>query len=545
MRGSRQSRWLIISMVIMLFVAACGGTTEETTTTQAEATTTTGGTDTTSGGETTTTTAGTDGGGEAAGGTLVAAVPEDFDSIDPHTASGETGATWLSLIYETLVGVDRNADPVPGLAESWDISDDGLTYTFNLRDDVVFHNGRQLVADDVKFNLERIINPDTAAVSGGVLSVISSIDTPDDQTVVITLSNPSGPFLSDLAQQGRAAIVAPESYEDNVLGPDPAGTGPYVFDSYTVNDRMVMQANPDYYGGAPNIDTIEVRIIPDNNARLAALEGGEIDMAWALPAEQGFAAAESGGFTMQEILQNRGQYFAINTLKPPFDNPLVRQAMHAAVSRADIAAAGWDGYAVPTDQPFTEDSFWYIERDLPVDGDIATAQALLQEAGVSDLEITIVQWDALGSDLEGQLVASAWEEMGATVTIEIVDIGTLLERAGAQDFDVVYLWVGLITDPNRPYGFFESTHPRNPIYGWYNTPELDALVAGAREESDPDVRKDLYAQVLETNYSDAAVFYTVRPQTFVGVSDRVQGYEQGAYYVKYEGGGLPVASLAD
>ena len=478
-------------------------------------------------------------------GTLVAAVPEDFDSIDPHTASGETGATWLSLIYETLVGVNQSADTVPGLAEKWTISDDGLVYTFDLRDGVTFHNGRPLTSADVKFNYERILNPDTAAVSAGVLAVIESIDTPDDDTVVITLSAPSGPFLSDLAQQGRAAIVAPESYTDNVLGDDPAGTGPYVFDSFTVNDRLVMNANPNHADGAPNIDTIEVRIIPDDNARLSALEAGEIDMAWALPAEQGFAAADGGGYTMQEIPQNRGQWFSINTLKPPFDNPLVRQAMHTAVSRTDIAEAGWDGFAVPTDQPFAEDSFWYVNHEFPVEGDIAAAQALLAEAGVDDLSITIVVWDALGSDLEAQLVASAWEEMGASVTIEKVDIGTLLERADSQDFDVLYLWVGLITDPNRPYGFFESTHPRNPIYGYYNSPELDALVSGGREASEPSERKAIYEQVLDMNYTDAAVYYTVRPQIFVGVKDRVQNYQQGTYYVVYQGGGLPVASLAE
>lgn len=542
MQRGRNIHWALLTVFILLVVTACGGDTVTTSTT-GETTTTAGG-----GNATTATTVGevTDATQpeSVVGGTLVAAVPEDFDAIDPHTASGETGATWLSLMYETLVGVDAAADVVPGLASSWDISADGLTYTFTLRDGVTFHNGRALTSADVKFNYERILNPDTAAVSAGVLAVIASIDTPDDSTVAITLTAPSGPFLSDLAQQGRVAIVAPESYDaDNILTATPAGTGPYMFDSFTVNDRLVMSRNPDYWAGAPNIESIEVRIIPDDNARLAALESGEIDLAWAIPPEQGFAAAEAGGFEMQEIKQNRGQWFSINTTKAPFDDPRVRQALHLAVSRADIAEAGWNGFAVPTNQPFAEDSHWFADVPFPVDGDIEAGKALLAEAGISDLSITIVQWDALGSDLEAQLVASAWTELGAEVTIEKVDIGTLLTRAADKTFDVLYLWVGLILDPNRPYGFFESTHPRNPIYGYYQSPELDELVASGRTASDPVARKAIYQQIVEMNYEDAAVFFTVRPQIFVGVKDRVKGFQQGAYYVSYQGGGLPVAYL--
>jgi peptide/nickel transport system substrate-binding protein len=536
---------------ILLMVTACGGDDATTTTSGGTTATTSGGDDAGDGGDDTTdTTAGevtaTTQAESLVGGTLVAAVPEDFDAIDPHTASGETGATWLSLIYETLVGVDSAADAVPGLASSWDISADGLTYTFTLRDGVTFHNGRALTSADVKFNYERIINPETAAVSAGVLSIIDSIETPDDSTVVITLTEPSGPFLSDLAQQGRTAIVAPESYDaTNVLTEAPAGTGPYMFDSFTVNDRLVMSRNADYWAGAPYIESIEVRIIPDDNARLAALESGEIDLAWAVPPDQGFAAADAGGFVMQEIPQNRGQWFSINTTKAPFDDPRVRRALHLAVSRSDIAEAGWDGFAVPTNQPFAEESYWFADVPFAVDGDLDAAAALLAEAGVSDLSITIVQWDALGSDLEAQLVASAWTEIGADVTIEKVDIGTLLDRAAEKTFDVLYLWIGLITDPNRPYGFFESTHPRNPIYGYYQSPELDGLVSSGRTESDPAARQAIYEQILEMNYDDGAVYFTVRPQIYVGVSDRVNDFEQGAYYVSYQGGGLPIAYLDD
>ena len=479
---------------------------------------------------------------EAAGGTFVAAVPEDFDNVDPHTGSGETAATWLSLIYETLVGVDKNAQPVPGLAKDWSISDDSLTYTFHLRDGVKFQNGRPLTSKDVKFNYERITNPDTGAVSQSALSVISEIQTPDDQTVVIKLKNPDAPLLNDLAQQGRAAIVAPESYNDQNEMTKGIGTGPYEFESYTVNDKFTMTRNPDYWGGEPNIERIEVRVIPDANARLQAVESGDIDMAWSVPPTQGFAAAKNADFKMVEVPQNRANFFGINNNTV---DKRVREAMFMAVNREDIAKAGWDGYAVPTAQPFTEDSFWYI-KDLktPPEGDIAGAKSLIEQAGAQGKTIDVVQWDALGSDTEAQIVASAWEQIGLKVNIEKVDIGTLVTRASKGDYDVVYLWIGLITDPNRPYGFLESSSSRHGLVGDIKSPELDQLVAKARETTDEQQRKDLYKQALELDYNKYyGQYYTVRPKQYLALNNRVKNYTQGAYYVFYQGGGLPSASL--
>lgn len=472
------------------------------------------------------------------GGTLIAAVAEDLDTTDPHRTSGETGPVWLSLVFESLVFVDADANVAPGVAESWEVSDDGMTYTFTLRDDVVFHNGRPLTSEDVKWNYERIANPDTGAASASVFAIVDSMDTPDDQTLVLNLNTPSGALLSDLALQGRVGIVAPESYGDDGEIAEFTGTGPYTFEEYTVNDRLVLNRNPDYWGGAPNIETIELRILPDGSARLSALASGEIDLAWNVPAEQAVAMEGSGPFTVQPFPQNRGNFFAINAKAAPFDDPRVRRAMQLAVSREDIAQAAWGGFAIPNDQPFEPTSPWYIERDTPMQADPDAARALLEEAGVSDLEVTILQWDALGSEQEAQLVASAWEDIGIATTIEIVDIGTLVDRAGSENFDVLYLWVGLNLDPNRPYSFWESTSARNPVVAHFSTPELDDLVREGRETIDQDARKEAYAKALDINYSEGGTYYTVSPQQFVGVGDSLQGYEQGAFYVWYQDGGL-------
>jgi peptide/nickel transport system substrate-binding protein len=479
------------------------------------------------------------------GGTLVAAVAEDLDATDPHRTSGETGPVWLSLIFETLVFIDQDATVVPGLAETWDISDDGATYTFTLREGVTFHNGRELTSEDVKWNYERIADPDTGAASAAVFGIVESIETPDDRTVVLQLSEPSGALLSDLALQGRVGIVAPESYSDAGDMEGFIGTGPYRYESYTVNDRLVLTRNAEYWNEPAYIEQIEVRILPDGTSRLAALASGEVDFAWNLPPEQAESQAASGSFTLQPFPQNRGNYFAINPNLEPFDDVRVRRAMHLAVSREDIASVGWSGYALPNDQPFEPSSFWYVERDTQLTADLDEARALMDEAGVEGAEVTILQWDALGSAQEAQLVASAWEEIGISTSIEIVDIGTLVEAGGSGDFGVLYLWVGLNLDPNRPYAFWEAGSPRNPVVGNFSTPELTDLVVQGRQETDQDRRKEIYAEALDINYAEGGTFYTVSPQQFVGVGERLQGYEQGAFYVWYEGGGLTHAWLED
>ncbi len=481
--------------------------------------------------------------GPQVGGTLVAAVPEDLDSTDPHRTSGETGPVWLSLMFETLVFVDQGASVVPGLAESWTVSDEGQTYTFTLHDGITFHNGRDLTSEDVKWNYERIANPDTGAASAAVLGIIESMETPDARTLVIRLSEPSGAFLSDLALQGRVGIVAPESYSEANDIVDFIGTGPYRYVSYSVNDRLVMERNADYWNGPAYIERIELRILPDGTSRVAALASGEIDFAWNVPAAQ--AQAASGPFTLQPFPQNRGNFFAINPNLAPFDDVRVRRAMHLAVSREDIASVGWNGFAIPNDQPFEPSSFWWVDRGASMTADLDAARALMAEAGVTSAEITILQWDALGSTQEAQLVASAWEEIGIKTSIEIVDIGTLVAAGGSGDFGVLYLWVGLNLDPNRPYAFWEAGSPRNPVVGNFSTPRITELVVTGRQESDQDRRKALYAEAIDLNYEAGGTFYTVSPQQFVGVGDRLQGYEQGSFYISYQDGGIVRAWLED
>jgi ABC-type dipeptide transport system, periplasmic component len=483
-----------------------------------------------------------EGGEPAVGGTLRVGVAEDLDAIDPSKARGEVASTWGALVYETLVGITRDGEPAPGLAKTWTVSEDGLTYTFEL-DDATFHDGTPVTSEAVAWNFSRIGAPDSGASQQAFMADIASMETPDPKTLIVHLKKPNGAFLSILSLQGRMGIQSPKNFDGDDMVAH-IGSGPYTWESFTPNDRLVLKRYPDYWRGTPAyIETIEVRILPDDNARLQAMARGELDMAWGIDAVQVNDYANRGAFTVQEDRQNRGNFFSINVNKEPFDDVRLRRAMHMAVSRNDIAAAGWGGYAEPTNQPFAKTSPWYVAGDFPVDADIEGAKRLVQQAGAEGTEVRILVWDALGSEHEAQIVASAWTEIGLKPTIEKVDITTLVSKSIEGDFDVIYLWIGLITDPSRPYAYFHEGNVNNGLVGGLQLPALTKAVDDALATSDFEERKELYAQILKTNYEQAAQYYTVNPKIFVAVGPRVKGYEQGSYNVVYHGGGLPVAYL--
>lgn len=519
--ATRSIRRLALGVVAALALAGCGGGSGSGTVSQS---------------------ASSDAGTPTVGGTLNVGVAEDFDSLEPHAVRGETGSVWEALVYETLVGVDQSANPVPGIAKSWTISADGLTYTF-LLDDATFSDGSPVTSQDIVWNYEQIAKPDSGASQQAFFAQITKMETPDPKTLVIHLGARNAAFLSVLAIQGRAGIESPKNFEGTTMV-NHIGSGPYLWDSYAANDRLVLKANPNYWRGTPpNIAEIDVRILPDDNARLQALSSGELDMAFGLDAAQATAASKDGSFTLQADKQNRGNFFTINTTKAPFSDVRVRQAMDMAVSRQDIATAGWGGFATPTNQPFDADSPWFVKGDFPVTADIEGAKSLIKAAGAEGTPVNMIVWDALGSEQEAQIVASAWKEIGLDPKITKVDITTLVTSTNKGDFDVAYLWIGLITDPTRPYAYLAGDNANNGLAGLLKDDTLTQLVKQAASEADTATRRDLYAQILKMNYEQAAVYYTVNPTILVGVGNRLQGYQQGTYNVVYRDGGLPEAWL--
>ena len=213
------------------------------------------------------------------GGTLTAAIGADPQGFDPHLTSAYSSFQVLENVFDTLVAVDENLNIVPALAESWEVSDDGLSWTFSLRPGVTFHNGRALTADDVKYSYERILDPEVGSGASWRLGAVASIDVIDDATVRINLNEPNPGLLAKLGGYKGMAIVPQEVADAGELDRNPVGTGPFKFVSYTPGDSVVLEANPDYWEeGKPYLDQIVFKPIPDDTVRLTNLQTGEVDL---------------------------------------------------------------------------------------------------------------------------------------------------------------------------------------------------------------------------------------------------------------------------
>lgn len=474
--------------------------------------------------------------------------------IDPHIhASGELGIP-LRSVYDTLVYRDAETmEFVPGLARSWDISEDGLTYTFHLRNDVTFHDGTAFNAEAVRINLERILAPDTNSLKAAqLLGPVMDVQAPDAETVIIILNEPFAPLLDGLSQPylGIASPAALAEYDDATYQFHQVGTGPYRFVEYIVNDRLVLEANPDYdWGpstvtnqGPPAIQRIVFRFYTDPAARSLALQSGEVQiMGELLPGDAQQLVAD--GTIKTEVVPIPGQpaeYF-LNTNYAPTSSPAVRQALLLATDRQAIVQTVFAGYSSPSYGPLADSSLFYssaVEDRYAYDP--AQAVALMDSTGWLDsdgdgwrddgtepLEIVLVTppWGLLPE--VSQLLESQWEAtLDTQVRIrEVASFTMLSEAAGEGKYNAISVhFSGL--DPIVLNAFYLSDGSLN----WTRNvdPELDDLLLSAESAVDDNARADLYAQA-QARILDDALLVPIRNQVNInGYSPTVSGLHYDA-----------------
>lgn len=215
---------------------------------------------------------------------LVAAIAGEPDQLDPHKTTSYFSFQVLENVFDTLVEPDENLEMQPALAESWDLSDDQLTWTFHLRDGVTFHDGSDFTADDVVYSYDRIIDDELS--NAWRFSAVSDVKKVDDLTVDITVSQPTPNLLSSIGGFKGMAIVDKDNVESGDITTKPVGTGPFKVASYTSGDSIKLTANEDYWGGAPKIDGVTFRFISEGSTAISALKSGEVDWTDSIPAQQ-------------------------------------------------------------------------------------------------------------------------------------------------------------------------------------------------------------------------------------------------------------------
>ena len=432
------------------------------------------------------------------GGILKVGLSADPAELDPHKTSLTAAWHVIEHVYSTLVTTNAALEPVPSLAESWDISEDGTEYTFHLRQGVNFHNGRAMVAEDVKYSYDRILNPDTASPVQPDLESIDSIEVVDDATVKIVLKSADSSFLAKLMGSSLAIVPSEVVEAEGDLMNTMVGTGPFKFVEYVPNSMLVVEANTDYWEeGLPYLDGIEFQIVPDNTARTTALTSGTVDFI-EYAAAQDMAIFDSDESVMVTGDQNTNiRYFAFNTSVEPFDNPLVREAISMAVDRGPIIDAAIFGAGQPTNILFPATYWAGYESEIPA-VDIEGAKAKLAEAGYPDGFTTeLHSWSQYPFLSNAAIVLQEQlKQIGIESELRFEENAVYLENYFASNFEISVTGTSAYVDPNDVvYQNFISTSSTNAAK--YNSPEMDELIAAGMTETDQEARAAIYKDIQE------------------------------------------------
>lgn len=490
-------------------------------------------------------------------GKLVYGLTLSPSGIDPHVnASAELGIP-LTSVYDTLVYrvPDSTASAgkqfVPGLAESWEVSDDGLTYTFYLRHDVTFHDGTPFNAEAVRANIERIVNPDTQSQKAAfLLGPFDSVEILDAYTVAIHLSAPYAPLLDGLAQVylGMASPAALAQWGADYQFHQ-AGTGPFKFVEYVPNDHLTLVRNDDYnwgpaiydHSGPAYLDEIEFRFFSDPAGRALALEAGDADVMGELPPLDAARLRQDSRFAIIPIaIPGQPLGFVLNVQRSPLDDLRVRQALLYATDRNAIVQAIFGSESPPATGPLTAATFGYdpspAERYLY---NPDQAAKLLEEAGWTDsdgngirerdnqpltLDAVLMTW---GSAPEvAQLLQAQWAQVGVKLNTETLTYPAALEAAREGSYHLIPQSFS-DSDPDLLWVYYHSDVPFN--WSKVSDAALDDLLDKGRSISDPAQRAELYIQAQQ-RIMELALLVPIRdPINLNAASVRVQALRFDAH----------------
>jgi peptide/nickel transport system substrate-binding protein len=382
---------------------------------------------------------------------------------------------------------------MPALAESWEISGDGLTYIFNLHDGVTFHDGTEMTAEDVVFSLERARAEGSTNAQKTLFEGIESVEAVDDTTVRVTLSDPDGAFLFKMAW-GDAVIVAPESADTNAT--DPVGTGPFRFQEWVEGDRVELVRNEAYWGDPVALEEATFRFISDPNAAFAAMMSGDVDAYPNFPAPETLAQFEADPRFQVVVGSTEGEtILAMNNAGEPLNDPLVRQAIAHAINRQDIIDGAMFGYGTPIGTHFAPHNPDYVDLTELSDHDPERSRELLAEAGVEDLTLRLMLPPPTYARRGGEIIAAQLREVGIETEITNMEWADWLERVfRGNDFDLT------IVSHTEPFDINIYANPE--YYFQYDSPEFQALNAELEVTSDPAERSRLLEEMQRTIAED-------------------------------------------
>ena len=427
--------------------------------------------------------------------------------LDPTSAAaGAIDSVLYSNVFEGLTRFMADGSIVPGLAESWEISDDGLTYTFKLRAGVVFHDGTTMNAEDVKFSLDRINAEDSANAQKALYAAISEVNVIDPTTVEVKLSEQNGNMLFNLAW-GDAVIVAPESIDG--IKQTPIGTGAFKFDSWTQGDKIELSRNPDYWGEAAKLETATFKFISDPTAAFAAVMAEDVDVFAGFPAPENLPQFEADPRFQVLVGSTEGEtILATNNKMPPFDNVKVREALAHAIDRQAIIDGAMFGLGTPIGTHFAPHNPAYVDLTGQSNYDPEKAKALLAEAGYPDgFETTLHLPPPSYARRGGEIIAAQLAQVGIKAVIINVEWAQWLETVfKGKNFGLT------IVSHTEPMDIGIYANP--DYYFQYDNPAFQELIGKLNVETDPAKRTQMMGeaqQIISDDYVNGYLFQLATP----------------------------------
>lgn len=486
----------------------------------------------------------------AAGGTFVFGRGGDSVALDPAIVTDGESLKVTKNIFDTLIDYEDTSTKIqPALATEWKISDDGLTYTFTLRDGVTFHDGTPFNAEAVVFNFERWMDPKHEFHTGGDFEyyaamfsgykgdeghVIKEVKAVDEHTVQFTLNRPQGPFLQNLAMSpfGIASPTAVKKFGDKFLE-NPVGTGPFVFQEWKRKDSITLVKNPNFWmEGYPKLDKVIFKSIPDNTARFTALQSGEIDAMDGMNPDDADIVKSSSDFQLILRPSMNVGYLGFNVNQEPLNNPKVRVALSHAVNKEGLISAFYNGMAEPAKNPMPPSIWGYNDNIQDYPYDLEKAKQLLAEAGYPD-GFKVEFWAMPvprpympdGKKI-AEAIAADLRKIGVETEIITMDWAQYLEQTKQGKQGIFLLgWTGDNGDPdNFIYVLLDKDNIGGSNRSFYGDEELHEILIKAQSLTDQAERTKLYEQAQEIIHRDAPWVPLVHSTPALAAKNTVKNY---------------------
>ncbi len=438
------------------------------------------------------------------------------EGLDPHRTAAASTFTVTNNIYDTLVGVTSDWQIVPRLATDWKLSDDGMEITFNLRDDVKFHNGRQMNAEDVVFSFNRLKDAESPRARDYENIKVEAVG---DYSVKFTTEKLDVELLKNFAYPW-AAVVPQEAVEN--LKTQPVGTGAFTLKEWIPQQHLTLKRNDDYYGNKAKLETIELIILPDATSMMASFQTGNLDI---IPLNGDQVTIVEGNQDYKVISEpmNAVQIMSLNTNNKILSDERVRRAMAMAIKKDDVIAAAMFGYGDAIGSHLPPTSPDYYDANSIIEYNPEKAKELLKEAGYEngfDIKMALPKNYQLHVDA-GQVIADQLSKIGINVKIDIIEWGTWLSEVyGAKNFETTV--VGH-TGRLDSYAFLSRYKSDSNDYISLRSGEVDELLDRSRQELDEGKRKEIYKEIQIILANKLPAIYLETPRTMLALQKNVEG----------------------